>query len=807
MTWRSAVEINRDLETNPDRDALETAYALRQFAFEAVYPQDFVTQEAWATVIKFSKAGRELLELDREVVTDFAPADLALAGFCAFYHHDLLVDIGETDWSAVRAILNEDLLSHRLRWPHRFGRDLYDRFNDAATVDRVDHLEADEVAALLKGTQQGVYQVGTLLSGPIGFLTSQEKRYAPPVLSLPLWHCSDTGCHALHQVELLAPTIPVIDAYRAIKDVLNRHLGPAAEWETGLRRLHRGKAFPAGRPHYDLLVLLADALVEDERRILLGHVLRTPEGETLRRALNALKGPAISGKGRPDEIVASLQGGQLLQVLLLASDRALVKAIDDSVLGGKIIIPPNEKRKSQQALIRLGSLDRPSEISSLGVRASHEKPLLALVAVIWSAYENAALLSELGWRLRRSAGAPPRSALMEYVRANDPSVIIRELVLSSMPVALAVGEALELPMGGSGDEARLMERMLWKLGFDIPRFTDEYDRLRARIVAFNEMLLKLSGIRNEDDREAVRSVGVNLFVSVEEFLERLISFNVWLMESDHFLVTRFIYDRRSASEAVAASLGARREAGGVQFTWEPSGGNALGTLLVYLSGAVEWLTSLTKKDRGPLKRHERDVPHYARVPYRVFPFRHTALWADTEPDELEKFAGMFSSIAAQLLRANLASVRNGLDHKRDDDAFPTLDAMLACVARLRDAVDLSDLHRFIPKYFWLVDKHQDSYGRVSYVLKDYQGKPLSLGGPSTAIGIQPIRFGQPLVVPHGNLLGLANAELRLLWREPTSYSAYWSGYPRRRISPLDKAVSDDGSVSPLDAVDSGAADV
>jgi hypothetical protein len=201
--WRSAQELEAELKSFPDLSQLNTLYSLSTFWRNAVYPADYRASEDWASVLTLTPYGEKRLNDLRPALTGtgLAQVDILLAYFAVFFHHDLFLDAGETDSTKIRHILEHELLQGQIRLPYRYGRLLYDRFNDTYSDTRTDHLMSADVERLLQGTPLGVYQLGTLVSGPLGVLDSQETRYIPPTLSLPLWHCSDTGCNAIHHVQ------------------------------------------------------------------------------------------------------------------------------------------------------------------------------------------------------------------------------------------------------------------------------------------------------------------------------------------------------------------------------------------------------------------------------------------------------------------------------------------------------------------------------------------------------------------------------------------------------------------------------
>jgi hypothetical protein len=300
---------------------------------------------------------------------------------------------------------------------------------------------------------------------------------------------------------------------------------------------------------------------------------------------------------------------------------------------------------------------------------------------------------------------------------------------------------------------------------------------------FNQELLAVGTLRGEHDRERIRREGVNLFVSVEEFLECVISFNVWVLSSDHFLDTHFRYDPRAARRKVAAILGSSINSGDMAVTWSSENANTLGSLMAYLNAAASWMKTLPGNPREAFTRPETDLPDFAEDKLRVFPFRHTALWADSDYSSLERLVDGFAAIVSKVSRSNLAAIRNGLDHQRDETGFPKIDQMLAFVAHFREAVDSADINLFFPKEFWLERVQRDCYGREEFVFKDYLSRSRVSFGPTFVHGILGPSFDAPAIIAPGNLLGHVNAEIVFRLRETSVFSRYWDGYPRRRLIP------------------------
>ncbi len=781
MAWKGLNEI-RELVQASDRKSLARLFSLRNLVRHAILPLDYLVPGEYAKLITLTHAGEELLNVDKRLREEFDSQTLLFALFLQFFHLDLLIDERKTDADSIRSVLNEEMARRKLLLPYRFGRLLYDRFNDESRSLHTDHLDPTEALKLVADTPQGVYQVGDTVTGPFGLLLSQEVRFNPPSPQLPLWHCSDTGCGALHSVTVQRPNVPLVRALSRARAAASETLGPASEWSRVLYDLFKKEGVEKGRQYYDLPALIAEGLAEDEREILFSSLLATPRSGELRARMTTLLGEDAA-RGSPADLCARLSDVQRLQLLLTLPDSILVESLDRLIAGGAIRVPPYETRSTNLAPPQLHSGDLQTDISALGLRPREPKPLAHFEAAIWDAYQSSGNLDELGWRLQRRGGPPQRSALTDYLRKYSPAQALSELVLPTKPVAMAVAARVGIQIGEESDTRSLVDRIQWKFGFSPSRYEQDFVRFRDRLAQFRDALLDVGSVKSEEDRERLRSAGVNFFVSVENFLQQLVSYTVWFLGSDHFVDTRFVYSPHAASKAVSRILGASIESGGTTFAWNANALNTLGTLLVYADATAKWVTSLPSKDVTTLTRPEEDLPHFADDPDLIFRFRHTQLWADADNSALRTLSESFNRVVTQLNQSKLANVRNGLDHERPPQAFPTVDAMLLCAARVGEALELADRERFIPKTYWLKSKTSDPYGRTDYALVDYLGRELILSGPSLVASLVGIRTGRPILVGPGALLSDVGAELRFQVRHRSSYSAYWENYPRRRRIP------------------------
>ena len=691
--------------------------------------------------------------------------------------------------------MNTEIIEKRIRLPYRFGRLLYDRFNDTYDGTRTSHLAAQDVAALLDDTPQGVYQIGFLTSGPLGLIRSEQGRLLPPELNLPLWHCSDTGCGATHTVSLLPPTVPVVEAYASIDKALIDLFGPPAEWAGCLRWAHREGGRAGNRRYVDLPALMVDAVIDQERTSLVEAALQSPARDAVMKVLTGLPSWKEHEFTSPSELASTLTTEEQLQLMLVLPDVSLVRLMDDLAQKRLISVAPGDIRRSKYPTLRF-SKDALSELGPLCVRSYRENPVVSLTSVIIRAYRSEKLENDLAWRVGADSNTSLEQRLSDYMRDTNPEEAVTKLILVSFAITSFVASELGLRIEASElRDPTTSDRILWKLGFDRPQFDDILSRFNHRLDHFNQTVLTSAPIVNEEARETVRSSGVNLFISVEAFLDSLLTFNVWLLASDHFLETKFRYDASQARGALPKILGQELPSGNTTVSWNAQGDNNIGVLLRYLSESVSWMDTILNADRSGLLRLDHELPHFADNVNLPFPFRHRALWADCDPSELHQYLEGYRRIVRLLEQANPGLIRNGLDHVREDRRFPGSDSILACIARLREALELADVGRYVPKVFWMQTKTDDRNRSFEYELRDYGGRILILRRPAMVSGLPTLGFEQPLLVPARNLLGAPNSELAIRLSESNVYDKYWEGYPRR-----GKVVRDTSSAVNADEV-------
>jgi hypothetical protein len=632
----------------------------------AIYPDSFEPDTNWATVVVPTREGERLLKM----IGDSALSRVALFGL--LYHHEPLVDPEASDLTAIRALLESSILEGSILLPYIFGRELYDKFNDEFSTNRTDHLDPPDVLRLLAGTPVGVFQVGPLVTGPLGILESSEVRWTPPTEAAPLWHCSDTGCTALHRVWLRSGHRPFLDAYDGLQRMAIEISGLSSEWMAPLRTKVMRPYDERLEIHFaDVLPFLASCIVGEDRREVLQAVLTGVRRNEIRKRLELSPRVNEFRNLSAEDLSSRLTPAERLQLLALLNTSELVQVIDDLILQRRLVVQPEELRKASIAPPRTSRRDLRTEMSSYGLRSPGRQPLIRLKTAIEGAYRDVDGIEDLRWRVRAPEHVSTGAALSAFIEREGPRAAVAELVIPDRRVfeRIAVGVAFGPSPDESAEERTI--RILWKLGFNTPRYGGALCLLRRRLDEFNQCLLTLGSAESEAERESIRRSGVNLFVSLEDYLERVVAFNCWLCASDHFLSTRFAYNRVDAVEFVPRVLGESVQSGDAKFCWSSSGDNTLGTSQAYLEAFVAWLSATRDRhgDRSKLQRPEDQLPHYVDDPGQEFPFLHTEAWADFDQNEFDLYIARLREMGEQIRKSGLTSIRNGLDHKRREGRF------------------------------------------------------------------------------------------------------------------------------------------
>lgn len=709
--------------------------------------------------------------------------DKSIVALSAFYHRDYLIDVENSDVDTIMEVVDKLIRTGAIIFPDRHGRILYDRFKERYSEQRLEFLPVEEVATLTGGIQNGVYQAGQLIVGPLGILASSEGRWLRPDKRVPLWHCADPGCGVIHLVELHNAKTKIVRAIAELKEALVDKEGPASDWEGAFSFLSRSDN--EGR-YFDLVPLLVDGFDESEKRLIFEAAMNHQDGKSLRDIIAARINKA-AGQGPAPKVAANLSSQQIVQLLATLPTDALIRILDSQILSERVSIPRSEVR-SLITPIPKRKTDMPTEISSLGVRTKRIEPAAFLSAIIYAAYQKSGDLADLAWRCKTNDATP--ATVLIYTSLNGPKAAVNDLVLPSKLVFEQVCLSLSI-VPVSTPTASSSDVILWKSGFGVSRYDGYLSLFRSSLSEFSDAVLALPIKPNDIDREKIRAAAINSFVYAERFIEDVVAFNIWLLISDHFGNTKFEYKQIDAFKNVADTLGDVVSAGASTFSWNRSGGNTLGVSLVYGRAACNLFENLLGADRRHLARAEGDYPHYASPRSTRFPFKHIQLWADADQNELKEYIDQFVSLISMLEKARTAEIRNGVQHYRDNSKFPSKELLIDCSNLLLRALDMADVRNLTPKHYWASSKSQDSFGITQWTMVDYNGRESIITLPFASLGMVKPTFDEAYIIEGVDILGAGSGKIIFKQRESSSYSLLWEGYHQVvRVGRVDAEIID-----------------
>lgn len=461
MPFRNKVELLESCKDGAWSELASDLFVARTFLTRSIKTASYSVPESFQGLVKPSPAGQACLDHLASRMPHLAPAEALFAIFLDFYHQDLLVDVKCCNPEGLLAYLNDDILSNRIKFPWVYERSLYDKFN-ALFPNKTDSLGPLDTELLLKDTPDGVFQLSNIVVGPFGVLTSATERELRPILSPPLWHCSDPVCQNLHGVELESAVLPFRDAIREIDRFCSQELGPASEWPDVLSEFRDKRDWYDHLHPASLPWLLINGIVAAELRLLVGRLFDARSLE-LRSRLPQTKRTQALLSAPPSSIASRLDIAQLFQIILLLPDDDVVYFLEELIEDSRIVIPPAEIRETRFCASPRGWFDVSAQCSSLGVRFfSNESSfgMRHLRSVVSKVYDDPDEQKALAWKLRRNAGATPEERLAAFLYQSDLGEVVSALFFDD-PVHLeAVFSALKfgkfaIPDGVAGTRKRV----------------------------------------------------------------------------------------------------------------------------------------------------------------------------------------------------------------------------------------------------------------------------------------------------------------------------------------------------------------
>lgn len=771
------------------RRSFYEVHHLTQFLSDCILCEDYKIPDDIPSLVPLTELGNEVL--NKLVRKNDVNAKVArLLCLLTLVHREPLVDFDAVDVDALRASIDAQLRARHILLPFMLGRDLYDRAADLFEEPR-NSLPHEDTLKLLDELPVGVFQSGPFLSGPFGLLRVADQRWFAPTRTIPMYHCSELTCPNVHTTHLTTDhASPIVRDASVMRRVLETYGDDESEWREFLEDVGQATGEDFDDESAEPVILaLGDLLADDELRVLLSDLLDTTGG-VLRERVKPL-----GLVGRSADIVEPLKRAELIQLILLADQSALVRRIDHLITardeGAEDAIPrikvgPDEVRRPMTThTAAYGVFRLYPEMSNLGIRFKSDSIALGpmrLKRLVESLYDFSSPddLRELEWQLRSVEGEDPRERLDEFVRSASPREVVNQLVLSRDGNQVAASQRLGVAYDRLQDDTLFVNALLWKLGFYANEPRNPNRDFWVHLEQFKRFV-ETAGVGSRIDNVDLRSKAMNCFVHLEGVLDQALAFSTWALTVDHLKAERpFAYaawrERLSSFDKLNSFESERRVPRDEPITLTKA--NNLGSLIPSF-GTLGDLLKQRQANRAEHRRASEDYPFYSQhTDLKKFPFAHTAPFLDLLDRSQQRILNSLEDVRQTLEQAETAGVRNDFGHYRS--ALPELSRVQQAIVAIESAVRRLEADGLAPVPYVSIGVDGDDWGRRVYRLRSSNGRELAFARPSPFDWSQtPSLRGAQYVMPSA-VFARPNEMLRFRIIDDTPYANYWSNYPRRR---------------------------
>ncbi len=772
--------LKKELSGENYKRAFASLLALREFLAMCIVPKDFKPRNGLAEAISLTPAGEEWASKINTKFEGISQSEVHLALFVRLFCQDILIDVLATNFEKVIKFLHSSIIGDVIKYPWVYGRDLYDRFYEMFP-NADERLSNDETLKLLENTSQGVFQLTNMVIGPFGILPSSCDRYLPPVRTVPLWHCPDPSCTAIHPVVLSTGSTQISEVINFISTDNDEDELPETSSVFFRNVLNRQDYYE------DMLIegfpwLLVNGFSHGELKIILSRLIDCYKEIRARFPNNKRFRGLLTGSGA--DIVEKLSKPQCFQLILLISDNEIINCIELLIKEGLINIPPTELRKESLTYGSKGWFSVSWECSQFGIRSVSTKEDISfarLKRLIEQLYLDEEI-KQIEWKLRLIQGNNIREKIDAYIHSEEPKQIVRNMILDSEEHLKQSLDKLKYGMfiipPSKEEEDDFINKILWKLGFDI-RLYPSYEQLFwNRLGKLLETATCYSSY-DENIKELIRSAGVNFFVSLEEVLDHSLSFITWALVSDHYGVTKFRCDINEAREFMASHLNGRQLGSNEPIQLDASGKNTLYPLIQGFAILAELCNEIVNDDWKKYARQKNEIPRYhGRTELELFPFLHTIFVLDLTRQDYERIKNLLKNITEALETSQICDIRNRLEHKRAD--FPDQTEIKTACEKVKNVINEMEEYSIIPLIYFYSGRRIDEYGRGMVSFKNYKDRDISIEIPTQlrACRLPPISL--PLIICPIIRIGDTTTPIHFQFEEMSEYKIMWQDYPKRR---------------------------
>lgn len=751
-------------------------FSLRTLFYSSIIKEGYTVPASIGDAIILTEYGQAIYEkLKQGKFKEEGDHILKFGLLMEFYHEELIVDVLKTDIKAIEKLLNTQVLDNSLIHPWTYGRLLYDKYFETFE-EQEEILKPKDVIKLLDKTPKGVFQVGNYIIGSLGLTKSNVTRFIPPKRSVKLWHCADPSCTKFHEVHLSSGDSIMPELISEI-DYLLRFEMPS-DWVRFYFDLIEHEDF-----YYDINriiqtpYLLINTFGDSEIKSLLKDII--DNDKSFRANLPNTK----KFKGSSDDILKAIDKDICFQLLLQGSDESNIKSLEKLIDEQTIVIPATEIRRPTTR-VASGFFRIHHECNQLGIRSVSTTSnicLRQLNNLLNKIYSEASLQQQLDWKLRHYEGETLKEKLEAYTLKEEPKKIIRETILSG-PTQIA--QTFKYLFGHFTmpttieEEEKLIDKILWKLGFDINIFPNQLQKFWERLQNFKETT-RSCVVFNDTDKEKIRSSAVNFWISLEEILEQTLSFITWTLLSDHFQKTHFKYNFEEARNFMCEKLHGHVVGSSDPLMFDNKGKNTLFPLTEGFTALLEICETLLNEGAEKHKRSEDEMPSFWHKAELVsFPFESKVFLFDIKSSNYKLLVQFLSEIPKAFSQNNVLSVRNRTQHKRDD--FPSQDEILNACNAVENIINKIEINGIYPNVFLFKSSTIDKFNRVNHDFEDYKGRNISLKPTFEFSGSRLPGARTPQIIIPILKIGNSHELLRFKYEESSSYLKYWKNFPRKK---------------------------
>lgn len=386
---------------------------------------------------------------------------------------------------------------------------------------------------------------------------------------------------------------------------------------------------------------------------------------------------------------------------------------------------------------------------------------------------------DLDWQLRAIPGVSIDARLTEYLRKASPGEVLRKLVLNTHANVRVAAESLRLVIDDVSDND-LVERMLWKLGFDVA----EGDELHENFWRHSDRLRRAAetaSVSSSVGEEEMREISGSYFPSLEGLLSDSLVYDVWALTTDHVSESdpyRYVCDDRAISLTSQHLAEQLHVAGDLP---EPKAGLERWTLQPLCRGFAELSILLANMENSGavMIRAEASLPEFDDwTTIQRFPFRHNVPYLDLTTESREKLRAVLTDTSRALISSGVLELRNSLLHYRRSNV--DLEGLVQALGKVEAAIRTLESVGLVRIVFHRQRVETDQWNRSLHVLRDGMSRELAISRPSAFAWLNLPELDVPqylMTIAQFDELG---EYLRFRPGADSEFRELWSDLPQRR---------------------------